>query len=368
MYLKRSLFLLCSLLLLIVTGCSESDPELDSPVRLEGETFGTFYQVSISDSLTRSQAETLEAGMKEELEEVDAAMSTYRDDSELMAFNSAPVGEWQTLSRELIEMLRISKAVAEASDGAFDITIGGLVNLWSFGPEARPREAPSSSELEVRLAQVGHDKLEVDAEGRRARRLADIFIDLSGVAKGHGTDRLAAYLDRQGIDHYLVNIGGELSVRGYRDGEDDPWRVGVEVPDTRQQQVAQHVLPLHDMSVATSGDYRNYFEQDGQRFSHTIDPRDGYPIQHDLVSVSVLHPSNAWADAWATALLVLGPQEAMRVAEEQDLKILTLVRDGDGWTSKASAGFVAYFGEETLEGIQIERPEDTERLANKESR
>lgn len=364
---KRSFFLLCSLLLLIVSGCSEPDPELDTPVRLEGEIFGTFYQVSIADSVTRSQAEALEEGLGEELEDVDRAMSTYRDDSELMAFNSAPVGEWQDLSSELIEMLRISEAVAEASGGAFDVTVGGLVNLWSFGPEARPQEVPDAEALETRLAETGHDKLEVDADKHRARRLGNIFVDLSGVAKGHGTDRVAAYLDRQGIDHYLVNIGGELSAKGYRDGEDDLWRVGVEVPDSNQQQVAQHVLPLHDMSVATSGDYRNYFEQDGQRFSHTIDPRDGYPIRHDLVSVSVLHPTNAWADAWATALLVLGPEEALRMAREQQLKILTLVRDGESWASGVSPDFVAYFGEEALAEMEIALPDETNGENNEES-
>ncbi|EPC00744.1 hypothetical protein L861_13210 [Litchfieldella anticariensis FP35 = DSM 16096] len=345
------------LLATLLVGCSDADPKLDSPVQLEGEIFGTFYQVTIADPLTRSRVEELEADVVGELEAVDAAMSTYRDDSELMAFNEAPVGEWQILSEELIEVLAVSEAVAEASGGAFDVTIGGLVNLWSFGPEARPREIPEQSELQARLAEIGHDKLEVDVENRRARRLSDVFVDLSGVAKGHGTDRVASYLETQGIEHYLVNIGGELAVKGYRDGDETPWRVGVEVPDGSQR-VAQHVLPLHDISVATSGDYRNYFEENGKRYSHTIDPRNGYPIRHKLASVSVLHPSNAWADAWATALLVLGPESAMALAREQDLKVLTLERTDNGWASRVSPAFVDYFGEETVTEMNIALPDD----------
>lgn len=154
------------------------------------------------------------------MEDVDQAMSTYRDDSELVAFNDAPLNEWQPLSNELIEVLAISRSVSEASKGAFDITIGDVVNLWSFGPEARPEEVPSEAELSERMATIGFDAVEVDTQRMQARRLRDVFADLSGVAKGHATDRVAAYLDQQGIDNYLVNIGGGLIARGYRDIED----------------------------------------------------------------------------------------------------------------------------------------------------
>lgn len=338
-----------------LTGCGDGDPTLESPVTLEGGVFGSFYQVTIADPLTRSRAEALEAGFLEELEAVDAAMSTYRDDSELVAFNRAPVGEWQPLSDELIEVLAISEAVAEASGGAFDVTIGGLVNLWSFGPEARPREIPEAELIASRLAEIGHDKLELEPEASQARRLEDVFVDLSGVAKGHGTDRVAAYLDRQGIDHYLVNLGGELAVKGYRDREAQPWRIGVELPDSSRR-VARHILPLHDGTVATSGDYRNYFEEDGRRFSHTLDPRSGYPVAHTLASVSVFHPSNAWADAWATALSVVGPEEALRLAEREGLEVLLLVREGDSWGSLASTALAARLGENRLDSLGIRVP------------
>ncbi|OJA06180.1 FAD:protein FMN transferase [Halomonas sp. QHL1] len=338
-----------------VAGCSESDRPLEPPVRFDGNIFGTFYQVTIMDPLTQGESLELEEGFKAELESVDQAMSTYRDDAELIAFNDAPLEEWQPLSNELIEVLAISQSVAAASHGAFDITVGDLVNLWSFGPGARPEEVPADDVLAGQLAQVGFDALEVDSQNMQARRIRDVFVDLSGVAKGHGTDRVAAYLEQQGLEHYLVNIGGELIARGLRDEEEQtPWQIGIEAPEDGQQR-AQHIIPLESMSVATSGDYRNYFEADGQRFSHTINPRTGRPVTHQLASVSVFHPSNAWADAWATALLVVGEQEAMQLAIENNLKVLLLVRDNEQWRSIASPEFVNYFGETLVNELGIEQ-------------
>ncbi|MGP9631962.1 FAD:protein FMN transferase [Halomonas sp. AOP43-A1-21] len=343
-----------AMVLLLLVGCSEKDRPLESPVRLEGGIFGTFYQVSISDPLTQGEAEALEAGFLAELESVDAAMSTYRDDSELSVFNQAPINEWQPLSNALIEVLAISRSIAEASSGAFDITIGDLVNLWSFGPEARPKEVPSEQMLAQRLAQVGFDAVQVDTQSMQARRERDVYIDLSGVAKGHGTDRVAAYLDQQGIEGYLINLGGDMLAHGYRDDNETPWRVGIETPQDGAPQ-AQHILPLHNMSVATSGDYRNYFEVDGRRFAHTIDPRTGQPVTHNLASVSVFHPSNAWADAWATALLVVGSEAGMEMALANNLSVLMLIREGDHWQSIVSPAFVDYFGEALVDELGIEQ-------------
>ncbi|MDR5898863.1 FAD:protein FMN transferase [Halomonas vilamensis] len=338
-----------------LAGCSsESERPLESPVRLDGGAFGSFYQVIIADPLTQGEAQTLEAGIQAQLEQVDQAMSTYRDDAELVAFNQAPLGEWQPLSDALIEVMAISQSVAEASNGAFDVTIGGLVNLWSFGPEARPEEVPSDAVLNERLEQVGFDALDVDTQSMQAQRTRDVFVDLSAVAKGYATDQVAAYLDQQGIEHYLVNLGGDLIARGYRDpNEEILWRVGIEVPADGPQ-TAQHVIPLRDISVATSGDYRNYFEIEGKRYSHTLDPRSGKPITHGLASVSVFHPANAWADAWATALLVAGETSGMRLANEYDLGVLMLVREGDAWRSLASPALAQRFGEALLEELDID--------------
>lgn len=338
----------------LLAGCSENDRPLESPVRFEGGIFGTYYQITLVDPLTQGEANALEEGILAEMEDVDQAMSTYRDDSELVAFNDAPLNEWQPLSNELIEVLAISRSVAEASEGAFDITIGDVVNLWSFGPEARPEEVPSEAELSERMATIGFDAVEVDTQRMQARRLRDVFADLSGVAKGHATDRVAAYLDQQKIENYLVNIGGGLVARGYRDIEaQTPWRIGIEIPQSGVPE-AQHVIALEGMSVATSGDYRNYFEVDGERFSHLLDPRTGRPIKHQLASVSVFHPSNAWADAWATALTVVGSEKGMQLAVENNLNILMLVKDGESWRSLASPAFVNYFGEALVNELGIE--------------
>lgn len=352
----RGLIVLGALLsaLLVLSGCSENDRPLEPPVRYEGNIFGTFYQVTIMDPLTQGQSRELEEGFLAELESVDHAMSTYRDDSELIAFNQAPLDEWQPLSNELIEVLAISQSVAAASQGAFDITVGDLVNLWSFGPGARPEQVPTDEALAEQLAQVGFDAIEIDTQNMQARRTRDVFVDLSGVAKGHATDRVAAYLDQQDITHYLVNLGGDLIARGLRDEEEQtPWRIGIEVPEDGEQQ-AQHILPLESISVATSGDYRNYFDVDGERFSHTIDPRTGRPVTHQLASVSVFHPSNAWADAWATALLVVGEEDAMQMALDNNLRILTLIHDGDAWRSVGSPEFVNYFGKTLIDEQGIE--------------
>lgn len=340
----------------LLVGCSsEEDRPMESPVRLEGPVFGSFYQVTLVDPLIRRQARQLEEGVLDVLADVDAKMSTYRDDSELIAFNEAPVGQWQKVSDSLLDVLQISQSLAEKSQGAFDVTIGGVVNLWSFGPEARPEEVPDPEVLSKRLATIGPDAVEIEPDKGRARRTRDVFVDLSAVAKGYATDRLAHYLSEQGLEHYLINLGGDLKASGYSDMDaETPWRVGIEIPRDGPQ-AAQHVLSLSHVSVATSGDYRNYFEADGRRYSHTIDPRDGRPITHDLASVSVLSPSNAWADGWATALLVSGAERALALAETHELAVLLLVRDGEGWQSLGSSALTPYLDDKTAEQIQLSK-------------
>ncbi|WP_192035695.1 FAD:protein FMN transferase [Halomonas sp. YLGW01] len=362
---RLSLFALFMLLLpVMLGGCSE--PLREAPITLKGQIFGTYYQVILAEPMRRDEVADLEAGIREALEAVDASMSTYREDSELSAFNHSPIGEWQSLSPELMQVLEISRRVSRASDGAFDITVGGLVNLWSFGPEARPETVPPENLLEERLAQIGPDKVELDTETGRARRLGDVYVDLSAVAKGYGVDRVGAYLEAQGVEHFLVDIGGELVLRGYRNGEAMPWRVGVEVPDEHRQ-VAQYVLALTDLALATSGDYRNYFEEDGKRYSHTIDPRTGRPVEHALASVTVLDDTAAEADAWATALSVLGPRAALDTARREGLAVLTLERDGEGWRSRVSPAFAERVGEGALDKLGINRPGQAPASDNEET-
>lgn len=325
--------LLVTALLLLGAGCGDngSDP---APTRIEGRTFGTFYQVSIADQPGRETREALRQRIEDELDRIDRQMSTYRDDSDLNRLNDAEPGNWVDLPRPVVQLLARSQEVSESTDGAFDITVGGLVNLWSFGPEARPREKPSDEALEKRLKSVGSDRIEVDQDGERARRLNDLYVDLSAIAKGHAVDRVSALLIEAGYDNHLVNIGGDLLARG-RKASGEPWRIGIEVPRDGEQ-VAQHALPLEDMSLATSGDYRNYFEEDGKRYSHTIDPRTGRPVQHRLASVSVFHQENTVADALATAFMVMGAEEAMAYAEDNDIQTLLIDRHQGDFRTRIS--------------------------------
>lgn len=343
----------------LLIGCSDEPDTTTSAVTLEGDIFGTFYQITVADPLTEQQLEEIEQGVLDEMHDVDASMSTWRDDSELSAFNQAPLAQWQPISDEFMEVLAISQSVSQQSHGAFDVTVGSLVNLWSFGPEAEPEQIPDEAVLQQRLAEVGMDALEIDTDTAQARRLRDVYVDLSGVAKGFATDEVAAFLDRQGIANYLVNLGGEVKVKGHRDGGDGLWRIGIEVPENGTPK-AQHVVGLDDISVATSGDYRHYFEVDGKRYSHTIDPRTGRPITHRLASVSVVHPSNAWADAWATAISVMGEREGMQAAIDAELPVVMLVRQGEGWESWVSPAFVERFGSDVVDklGLKVVSQDD----------
>lgn len=357
---SRKLFLPMLLVALVfgLGGCDndsqeQAEEQHSSLVSFNGDIFGSFYQVSIADPLDTGRQEEIEQGILDELHEVDESMSTWRDDSELSALNQAPIGEWQTISNEFMTVLEISQEVHDLSNGAFDVTVGNLVNLWSFGPEAEPEQVPDETVLEKRLATVGMDAVELDSDESRVRRLRDVYVDLSGVAKGFATDEVAAWLDRQGIENYLVNIGGEVKVKGHRNGTSGLWRIGIEVPRDTLEPQAEHVIGLEDVSIATSGDYRHYFEQDGKRYSHTIDPRTGRPITHHLASISVVHPSNAYADAWATALTVLGEEEGMDVAIREDIPVMMLVRAGDSWESRVSPAFVERFGQSMVDSLGL---------------
>ena len=340
--------LLGPILLMLLSGCSDSPPDT-KPVRIQGQTFGTFYQVSLATDLDEARKSGLRRRLEEELDRVDRQMSTYRDDSDLNRLNRANVGEWVPLPEPVIRLLARSRKISGATGGAFDVTVGGLVNLWSFGPEARPREKPSDQLLQQRLDQVGFRKLEIDGEADRARRLSDVYVDLSAIAKGYAVDRLATVLEDAGYEAYLVNIGGDLLARG-RKRSGEHWRIGIELPRDAEQ-VARHALPLEDMSLATSGDYRNYFEANGRRYSHTIDPRDGRPVQHRLASASVFHPENTMADALATAFMVMGTEEALAHARRREIGVLLIERRDGGFRTRLSPAMDDILPRDAIERI-----------------
>ncbi|WP_113906627.1 FAD:protein FMN transferase [Aliidiomarina celeris] len=326
---------ICSLLLV---ACQRADAP---PETLRGQIFGTFYEVSIAAS-EHYDAEQLSEGITAELNKVDQQMSTYRQDSVLMAVNNGVVGEPVVVPEELFYVLQVAQQVSEYSGGAFDTTVGGLVNLWGFGPEGRITKAPPAELIEERLAQVGYRYIVLDEANRTVTRHADIFIDLSGIAKGFAVDQVSGYLQSQGIENFLVNIGGDLRAAGMRNpGPVDKarhWRIGIEVPTDRQQ-IAQQILPVHNVAMLGSGDYRNYFEENGVRYSHTISPRTGKPITHKLAAVHVIMDNATEADAWATALLVLGEEFGYQLANERDIAAVFVYRNNGAFSSLLSQAF-----------------------------
>ena len=319
---RRALCLFCVVLL---AACGNDRlPQLE----LAGTALGTTFKIAIVDAPDGLDADALEANVVASLEAVDNLASTWREDSELSRLNANPSIDWMLVSAELCNMLDRALRVSDATDGAFDVTVGQLVNLWGFGPDGPTSEPPSEDAIADAMAIVGYDKIVADCEAKLVRKdVPELYIDLSGWAKGHAVDELAKLLDQTGIQNYLVEVGGEIRVKGHN-SEGLGWAVAIEAPSTSER--APHaVVRITNTSVATSGDYRNYFEYDGSLYSHTIDARTGRPVTHNLAAVTVINPSAAYADAMATALLVLGPEAGPKRAEELDLAAYFLVREAD---------------------------------------
>jgi thiamine biosynthesis lipoprotein len=320
-----------------VLGALSACTQPQTIVKLAGATMGTTWHVTyVAPEGGPDEGQVL-SGIEARLEEVNAGMSTYRSDSEISRFNAALPGEWVEVSPSFYEVLSTAIQVGANSRGAYDVTVGPLVNLWGFGPAPAADQVPSAHDIEQQLARTGQDQLRLDGEGLRVRKLVQISLDFSSLAKGYAVDRVALWLNEQGIGHFLVEVGGEMRLAGLS-GRGDPWRVAIEQPEMGSRAAAA-AIQLTDQSVATSGDYRNYLERDGRRYSHSIDPRTGYPVAHELVSVTVVHPSAMLADAWATALTVLGPTDALAVAQVQGLAVYFIHRDGEDFAHSHTAAF-----------------------------
>ena len=256
-------------------------------------------------------------------------MSHYRPDSELSRFNRAATTEPQPLSGETLGVVADALAVSRASGGAFDVTVGPLVDAWGFGPPGRAPAAPDEATLAALRARVGADLLEVDlAASTLRKRRANVIVDLSAIAKGYAVDAVASLLAEHGFGDYLVEIGGELRAGGTNE-RGEPWRVAIERPAPGFA-TAQRIMPLTDAALATSGDYRNFYDLDGARVSHTIDPRTGRPVTHGLRAVSVIADRCILADARSTALNVLGPEDGYDLAAAQGWAALFVADDGTG--------------------------------------
>jgi thiamine biosynthesis lipoprotein len=334
---REWLFFVVPLLLAVLAGCGAGR----DAVQLSGRAMGTSWHVTYLPAARGEPAPaTVQEAIEAALERVNGAMSTYREDSEISAVNRLPAGAAVTVSEDFARVLDAGLAIGRASDGAYDVTVGPLVRLWGFGPGGGIEEIPAADSIAAMRMAVGQQQLEWDAGQRRLRKPVARELDFSSIAKGYAVDLVVDALAQLQLSDYLVEVGGEMRVSGHSP-RGDAWRVAIELPDPGRRAV-QRTISLSRGAVATSGDYRNFFELGGERYSHSIDPRTGYPVRHDLVSVTVIHDSAMWADGWATALTVLGMPAALQVAEAQGLAVYLLQRDGEGFASSHSAAFAPY--------------------------
>jgi thiamine biosynthesis lipoprotein len=321
-----------------LTGCEHGARDAAVGLRVRGETMGTTYLVRLGQLTESATVSEVRSDADAVFAAVDAGMSTYRPDSEISRFNDSTRTDCVAVSEWTYAVVEEALRVARETDGAFDITVAPLVDLWGFGARTRRPSVPSESALRDTMHVVGTEFVEI-CTGRTAIRKTrpEVRIDLSGIAKGFAVDALARRLVERGIESFLVEIGGEVRVGG-RNAAGKRWRVAVQTPSLESGR-AEVVLALPDSAVATSGEYRSFFVDDGVRYSHVLDPRTGRPIVHELVSVTVADRSAMRADALATALLVLGPEDGLRWAEDRGIAALFVRRNADSFVDAATPAF-----------------------------
>ena len=338
-------FVLIGMLCFLWSACSNQREE---ELFFHGRTMGTSYSVKIflnspffSLKTSDSEKESIRQGIEHLLKSINQEMSTYMQDSKISVFNKSPVHAWFTISSHFGKLMETSLYMSKETKGAFDVTIGPLVNLWGFGPQERKPYAPSEEEVKKIKAFVGMQYLELRKNlNYQIRKLKKgVYLDLSAIAKGYGVDAVAKFIESLGHKNYLVEIGGELRSGGLRKGK--PWRIAIEEASMMRGRVGI-VIGMENMSLASSGDYRNYYEVEGKKFSHVIDPRTAHPIDHSLAAVSVLHEDCMWADAWATALLVLGEKEGYQLALRKKLSAIFFIREAEGFRRKETPNFQRY--------------------------
>lgn len=301
---------------------------------------GTTWHVSYVEPQKKPAPEDLERAIGDLLESINQEMSTYLPESQISRFNRFGTNAWFQTTPAFFEVLTMALEVGRHSEGAYDITVAPLVDLWGFGPGKQVFSPPSQEDIDVLMPRIGQDNIRLDREHYGVMKLSELSLDVSSLAKGYAVDQVADLLLEQGINRFMVEVGGEIRLSGLS-GRGDAWRIAIERPDSAGRSV-DAAISLTDVAVATSGDYRNYFEVNGERYSHMIDPRTGHPISHDLVSVTVVHPECMIADAWATALAVLGAERAMSVAQEHELAVYFIRRVGDELVHSHTPMFAGY--------------------------
>ena len=329
-------FLLWVLLTLMLSACSRQQTPIKT---VTGVAMGTAFTVKWVSQENLDDTDFAQS-INKAIAEVEASMSTYMNASDLTGLNGAAVNVWHDVPQSMANLIQQSLAVGQQTDGAFDITIGAAVNAWGFGPQGKPETVPDAQQLLQLRDLVNADNIVVDVDQARVKKQGQVYIDLSAIAKGYGVDQVALWLDSQGVENYLVEIGGELKAKGTKP-EQQPWRIAIESPVTQARNVFQ-IVRIVDNAIATSGNYRNYYEEAGIRYSHTLDPSTLSPVKHQLASVTVITKSAATADALATALMVMGEKKGPQWAKQNNVSAYFIYRDGSDYKAQAVAGFKSF--------------------------
>ena len=337
---KKVNLLLLVTLVLSLTGCFPSNNSTKTEVLLQGRTMGTTYNIKVVATEAQIKAKDLQPKIDALLVRVNQSMSTYQTDSEISKFNRSVSTDPITITSSFARVVRESIRLGQLTEGKLDVTVGPLVNLWGFGPEQRPEKIPSTVELSKTRQRIGLQFLSLNGN-QLSKSIPDLYLDLSTIAKGFAVDMVAELIESNGFNHYLVEIGGEIKTKGFKH-TGELWVMAIEKPIYdplgESRSVHQIIIPK-DNAIATSGDYRNYFEADGIRFSHIIDPINGQPISHNLVSVTVIEPSSMTADGLSTALMVMGLEQGMNFAEKNNIAALFIYKTDNGFGEQYTVKF-----------------------------
>ncbi|CAL1329484.1 FAD:protein FMN transferase [Candidatus Providencia siddallii] len=315
---KQFTFFITSLLLISCNNIKEQN--------INGQTMGTFYTIKYVSNI--HDIKNIKVNINKRLEEINRQMSTYNDNSEVSKFNKFKKTNIPfPVSLGTIKVIKKAIEINKITNGSLDITIGPLVNLWGFGPELKLKKIPTDKEIKKRHKLVGIEKLSIISNSI-IKTIPELNIDLSSIAKGYGVDVIKEYLESIGINNYMINIGGEISTKG-KNGKKIPWQIAIEKPYLYQ--TIQKIIEPGEFSMATSGDYHNYFEYNGIHFSHIISPKTGKPIIHNLISVTVLSKNCMTADALSTGLNVLGQKKGFDLAKKMKIPIFMIIKTNKGF-------------------------------------
>jgi thiamine biosynthesis lipoprotein len=321
-------------------GCARTPAEL----AISGPAQGTTYSIKVASAPNDVDAHTLRVATDQVLERIDLSMSSYRDDSEISRFNASASTDWFEVSNDLATVVDYALQVSKASGGMFDITVGPLVAAWGFGPTGEPIDLPDEAKLAELRTQVGYQKLQARLNPPALRKSdARVRVDLNGIAPGYAVDLIAERFQSMHLSHFMIDLGGEVRAQG-RNARGEAWRIAVERPiDAEPEPYA--IVSLDNASVTTSGEYRHYYDRNGHRYSHTIDPRTGRPVEHTLASVVVIGPSTMYVDAWVKVFNVLGTEAGRKLAIERAMPVMFIEAQGTGLNSVTTPQFDPYLSD-----------------------